>query len=278
MKGKCVPLRSRIPSPAFLLKLKQDITMDQKITGFIAVAVATVLTGLIYTYRLGGDNYVFLTDVLAVIFSLAAIVVGILTMHLYGGLKTLHGKALFYFILGISSWFLAELIWLTFDGSAVYVSETLRILGYIPIALGFHTSLRISDVKFKYTRKKVFTIFIMFMIFAIIYLNVIPITLNPASFLSNLLSNGYIIADFVLLFGMFSLVKVSFSFKKGYLSYGWIFMAIAFTCVFIFNVYFALFPFAFGDTIEIFWLASYIFLAYGFFYLRYSLVELKKRI
>ncbi len=252
--------------------------MNQKLTGFVFVVIALFLTIFVYAYKSGGENYVFLTDVLAVLFSSVTIVIGVSTMRLYGGLKTLHGKALFFFILGISSWFLAELIWLIFNEPVAFVSETLRILGYIPIALGFHTSLRISDVKFKYTRKRVFTIFVLFIMFAIIYLNVIPIALSPSSLLDNILSNGYIVADFILLFGMFSLVKVSFSFKKGYLSYGWIFMAIAFACVFIFDIYFAMFPYTFGDPIEIFWLANYIFLSYGFFYLRYSLIELKNKI
>ena len=130
--------------------------MNQKIAGFIFTVIILILTIFIYAYRLGGDNYILLTDTLAAVFSLAAIVIGYLTMRLYGGLKTLHGKALFYFILGISSWFLAESIWLTFNVSAAYISESLRILGYIPIALGFHTSLLISDVKFKYTKKKLF--------------------------------------------------------------------------------------------------------------------------
>ena len=250
--------------------------MNQKIPGIIVALVGIIFTILVYVYRLGAENYVFLTDALAVVFSFAAIVIGAFTIRLYGNLKTLHGKALFYFVLGICSWFFAELIWLMFGEPVTLISETLRILGYVPIALGFHTSILISDVKFRYTRKRIFSIFVAFIIFAIIYLNVIPITLNPAYFMNNILSNGYIVADFILLFGVFSLVKVSFSFKKGYLSYGWIFIAIAFVSVFIFNAYFSLFPYIQGDPIEIFWLANYIFLTYGFFYLRYSLVELKK--
>jgi hypothetical protein len=250
--------------------------MNQKMLGLAFVITGLLLTILVYSYRLGDQNYVLLTDALAAAFSLITIAIGYLTMRLYGGLKTLHGRALLCFILGVSSWFLAELVWLAFG--AAYISEALRILGYVPMALGFHTSLLISDVKFRYTRKRVFSLFLAFMAFAVVYLNVIPVTLNPSSLLGNIMSNGYLVADFVLLFGLFSLVKVSFSFKRGYLSFGWIFMALAFACVFVFDVWFALYPYAFGDPIEIFWLASYIFLSYGFFYLRYSLVELRKAI
>jgi hypothetical protein len=250
--------------------------MDQKMIGLAFMIPALLLTILVYSYWPLCQNYVLLTDALAAAFSLATIATGYFTMRLYGGLKTLHGRALFYFILGVSSWFLGEFTWLAFGNP--YVSETLRILGYVPMALGFHTSLRISDVKFRYTRKRVFSLFLAFIAFAIVYLNLIPITLNPSSLLENILSNGYLVADFVLLFGLFSLVKVSFSFKKGYLSFGWIFMALAFACVFVFDVWFALYPYAFGDPIEVFWLASYIFLSYGFFYLRHSLVELRKAI
>lgn len=246
--------------------------------GFIVTAAVLIITIFIYAYRVGGDYYILLTDVLAAVLCFAAIVVGYFTMRLYGSLKTLHGKALSYFIIGLSLWFLAETLWLIYGTSALFLLEELRFLGYIPLALGFHTSLLISDVKFKYTRKRLFMMFIIFITFAVMYLNIVPVATSAQTLIENIMSNGYIIADFVLLFGMFSLVKVSFSFKKGYLSYGWIFMALAFTSVFIFNVYFALKPFYYGDPIEIAWLANYIFLSYGFFYLRYSLVELRQAI
>jgi len=76
------------------------------------------------------------------------------------------------------------------------------------------------------------------------------------------------VLDFVLLFGIFLLLKACMDCKKGSISTGWLIIAIAFVSVFIFDVYFAFYYnlYQFGDMVEIFWLANYILLSYGFFY------------
>ncbi len=241
--------------------------IDNNKKGFIVMAIVLLATIVMYLTRFGGDNYIFLTDFLAVFYSFSAAVLGIYAVRIYS-LKSLQGKTLFLIVLGIASWFLAELIWIIFSQSVRYYSELLRFLGYIPLILAFFSVSSISDPELRKQRKKFIYLFIIFLIFAIIYLNIIPVVFGGASLLENVLNNGYIVADFVLLFGIFLLVKTSLAFKKGSLSIGWLIIAIAFIPVFIFDVYFA-FNFSSylsGDIIEIFWLSTYIVLGYGFFY------------
>ena len=106
------------------------------------------------------------------------------------------------------------------------------------------------------------------MIFSIIYLNLIPIIFGGVSLLVSLLTAGYVVADFVLLFGLFLLVNACLACRKGSISIGWLIIAIAFVSTFVFDVYYAFYfqSYAFGDLIEVFWLANYILLSYGFFY------------
>jgi len=229
--------------------------------------VVLLVTIFIYLTRFGGEKYIFLTDILALIYSFITVVLGILAVRIYS-LKSYQGKALFLIVLGIFIWFLAELIWLIFFLSAYYYVEFLRFFGYIPLIAAFLIVSSISDPTFRKRRKKLIYLFIVFLIFTVIYLNVLPIIFGTTSLLENILNNGYIVADFVLLFGIFLLVRTSLAFKKGSLSIGWLVIAVAFIALFIFDIYFAFNfnSYNFGDLIEIFWLLPYILLSYGFFY------------
>lgn len=230
----------------------------------IAVLLVTVI---IYLTRLGGDKYIFLTDFLAVLYSFFAIVFGIYAIRIYS-LKSLQGKALFLIVLGLIIWFMAELIWLVLFQSAFYYVEFLRFFGYVPLIAAFFSVSSISDPILRKQKKKLFYLFAIFLIFAIVYLNIIPVIFGGTSLVENILNNGYVVADFVLLFGIFLLLKTSLAFKKGSLSPGWLIIALGFIALFIFDVYFAFYfeTYYFGDFIEIFWLLPYILLSYGFFY------------
>jgi len=235
--------------------------------GFIAMIAILLVTIILYFTRFGGEKFVFLTDFLAVIFSFFAVVMGIYAVKMYS-LKSLQGKALFLIVLGIGIWFTAELIWLVFFTTAYIYVEILRFLGYIPLIAAFFSVSSLSDPDLRKQRKKWFYLFAIFLIFTIIYLNVVPVIFGSTSLLENILNNGYVVVDFVILFGVFLLLKTSIAFKKGSLSLGWLIVALAFIALFIFDVYFA-FNFDyynFGDLIEIFWLAPYIIISYGFFF------------
>ena len=251
--------------------------MDNNKKGFIVVIVVFLVTILLYITRFGGEKYIFLTDLLAVLYSFVAIIIGLYAIRMYS-FKSLQGKALFLIVLGLIIWFLAELIWLIFFRSAYVYVESLRFLGYVPLIAAFFSISSISDPILRKQRKKLLYLFVIFLIFAIIYLNVIPVIFGGTSLLENILNNGYVVVDFILLFGIFLLLKTSIEFKKGSLSFGWLIIALAFIALFIFDVYFAFYfdSYYFGDLIEIFWLSPYILLSYGFFYQYQALKDFLK--
>lgn len=235
--------------------------------GFIATIALLIVTILTYITKVGGNNFILFTDILAVVYSFVVVLLGIFAVKIYS-LKSLQGKVLFSMVLGSTSWFLAELIWLIFLKHGVYYSEFLRFFGYAPFVIGFFITSDISDPEFRKHKKKLIYLFIIFLISSVMYLNIVPIVFGGTSLLENLLNNGYIVADFILLFGVYLLLKTSLAFKKGSMSFGWLVMSIAFMSTFIFDVYFAFNfkTYLFGDIIEIFWLTTYVLLAYGFFY------------
>jgi len=226
-----------------------------------------LVTVLIYATRFGGDNFVVLTDSLAVVYSFVAIIFGILAVRIYS-IKSLQGKTLFMILLGTIIWFAADLIWLLFFRTSYAYVESLRFLGYIPFIAAFFSVTTISDPKIRSERKQLFYLFAIFMVFAVIYLAAIPVIFGSVSIVEVILNNGYIVVDFILLFGVFLLIKTSLAFKKGSLSIGWFIIAVAFISIFVFDVFFAFNfdTYYFGDFIEIFWLFPYLFLSYGFFY------------
>ena len=153
--------------------------MDNIKIGFIATIAVLIVTIAIYLTRFGGNSYIFLTDFLAVIYSLSAVVIGIYSVRIYS-LKSLQGKALFLMVIGITSWFLAEFIWLLFFRSVAYYSEFLRFLGYAPLIVAFFGVLLISDPTFRKHKRRIIFLLTIFLIFSIIYLNLIS-----KSFISN---------------------------------------------------------------------------------------------
>jgi len=168
---------------------------DTKEKRLIVLIVGIVLTLIIYATKLGGDQYIFITDFLAVIFSLVAVIIGIYAVRIYT-LKSLQGKALFFIVLGVSIWFLVELSWLFFFQAIFVYAEIFRFIGYLPLILGFFIVSSISDPSLRKKMKKIIYLFIIFIVFAIVYLNIIPVIFGSTSLVENILNNGYIVADF----------------------------------------------------------------------------------
>jgi len=225
-----------------------------------------LITILTYLVKFGGESHIFITDFLAALYSFIAIVIGIFAIKIYS-LKSLQGKTLALIVLGIISWFLADFIFLIFSSPARYYSESLRFLGYLPLIIAFFGVLRISDPAVRESRRKLFYFFGIFLTFSIVYLGILPLVLGSKSFLGVVLTEGYVMADFILLFGVFLLLKTSLAFKTGSMEKGWLVIAIAFLSTFIFDLYFAFNSqvYSFGDFMEIFWLLTYVLLAYGLF-------------
>jgi len=242
--------------------------MDNK-KGLIWIGAIFLLTLVIYFTKLGRENYVLITDLLAVVYSAIAIIFGLYAIKIYS-LKSLQGKTLFLITLGIGSWFLAELIWFIFSYSVRYYSEFFRFLGYLPLVIAFFIFLKLSNPEIRKSSKKLFCIFLIFLAFTVLYLNIVPVIFGNVSLLDSILTGGYVIADFVLLFGIALLIKTSYDFGEGSMSQGWFIMAFAFISIFIFDVYFAFNSqdYYSGDLIEIFWLSSYLLVSYGFLYHR----------
>jgi hypothetical protein len=230
----------------------------------LAVAGCLAITIVLYLTRLGGSRYVLLTDILTLIFAIMAVAAGVQAMRIYG--KSLQGQALKMLTLGVGIWALAELVWLLFFSSAYVVVETLRFVGYVPLILAFVKILKVSDPAFRRQRRKWVTLFGGLLIFSGAYLLVLPTILGEVAFWDNFTNNGYVLVDFILLFGIFLLLRTTMRFSKGSLAEGWLILAMGFLSLLIFDIYFAFqyASYAFGDFIEIFWVITYLLLALGF--------------
>jgi len=232
--------------------------------------ITTITIGLvlaIYQFKPGNDNFMLLTDIVALVLSIGAVIFGILAVKTYG-MQSLHGRSLILILYGISIWALAESIWVVFFQKAYLVVETLRFVGYIPATIGFFHVLKVSDPKYREKRKSILLFLYAFLIFSITYILLTPFIFGNKSLLDSITVNGYIIADFSLLFGIFLLLKASYSYRGGQLSQVWKIFALSYLMIFVFDIYFALNweTYYFGHFIEVLWLINYILVALGFYY------------
>ncbi len=243
----------------------------------IATGASIALAILLYAFRIGGESYIFITDVAAVVFSLISVITGILAIRVYN-IRSLHGRALFLILLGISMWFIAEVLWIIFMSPLRLVLEALRISGYIPMTMGFFYVLSISDPRFREEKKSILLLLSGFLIFSIAYLNAVPVLLGQQSIVESIITNGYIVADFSLIFGIALLLKVSLSFRGGYMSRVWMIFSLGFLAILIFDLNFALNYKTYdqGNPSEIFWLLNYILISFGFYYNRHVISRLKR--
>lgn len=244
------------------------------IASLIAV-VGLIFSIAVYVFKIGGEHFIFITDFIAALYSLIAVVFGIMAFRIYK--NSLHGKSLILILMGIFLWSSAEILWLLFFTKIYVAVESLRLLGYIPLTIGFFYALIVSDPKFRQEKKHILIVIVAFLIFSAIYLILTPVVLGAQSLLKSITINGYIGADFSLLFGIFLLMKVSFSYKGGYMSKVWFIFAAAFACAFFFDLYFAFYwkTYYQGSYKEILVLLNYILTALGFYYNIYAMNSLR---
>ena len=243
--------------------------MKLKLTAFLVplgiAIVAFVLPLLLYLKKLGGGNFLYLTDLVAVLYSFIAVVVGFI--FLKGKKDTLYGKSLLLILLGIFFWFLADFLWLIFAEKVYLFVESLRLFGYIPMTLGFFFIFRSSYPNFKEPKMYIIILY-SFFIFSMIYLFAIPILFGNESLLDSLTVNGYLVADFILIFGILLLIIASYLYRGTFLSLIWIIFALAFISVFSFDIHFASTweTYYFGHISELLLLLNYILTALGFYF------------
>ena len=251
--------------------------MNKMKQAIITAVLIVFFTIIIYLLKIGGRNFIFITDVLAIFYVAVALYFGY-KAYLKYTLASIHGKSLFLMLFGLFLWFLAEVLWMLFQTHVLVVLESLRLLGYIPFSIGFIYILKLSDPKFREHNKHLLEIMGLFLLFAVIYLTLVPIFFGHESFFQTITTNGYIITDFILLFGIGILLKVSHSFRGGKMSRAWMLFAVGFSFVFLFDLYFAIYhnSYYFGHIAEIFWLLGYVFVAFGFYYNCLFLESLEK--
>lgn len=227
---------------------------------------AIAFTYFFYAFHVGGDQFVFWSDALATTYSCIAVAAGILCSYRYR--KSHYQKAFLLLTAGMSFWALAEAIWFFTSPSSYIIVEALRFLGYIPFTFGFFYILKITDSEYRSSKKYVLFILGIFLLFSIVYLNVMPIFFQGQTVWDSLTINGYIVADFSILFGIKMLLGASLISRGGYLSRVWVLFALSFFSILIFDLYFAanFESYYFGHMSEVLWLLNYVFAAFGFLY------------
>lgn len=205
------------------------------------------------------------------------------------GLNNVHGRSILYMSLGLSCWFIADLIsnatCFNFNETiAGPLSDIIYILGYPFIMIGFAKELKFIDIK--WTGKKIFYALLLsftFVISATILIsNNLHIQDNQS--LETIINLLYAGGDAVLaIMAVFILIMV-LEYQKGKMFLPWLYIFIGIFLSYIGDIFYSFYSHQYEQGLKLFkdidliYVASYLFFAYGFFSIDYLILQAQKKI
>ena len=182
------------------------------------------------------------TDYAVPICAFFSVAAGFLLIKKYGIFNSLFGKCFFFLTVGLTLWFLGELLWpiysrvLNVEMPFPSLMDFLWVGGYIFIGIGIYIIFTIFKPNLILKRLTQFLIIFLTLmaILAIIFLT--PI-IYKASFLEQVIYCYYLTADIIIL----SLLMVVYRiFKEGEISKAWLILVLGITVIFLADIFFNL--------------------------------------
>lgn len=241
----------------------------KKLIGFLSLYALIMF--LVLNFKLGGNYFNLINNVFNFSTILIALYFGFLAIK-YFKLKNIQGKIALFISLSIFLWLIADLVWLINDYAVISIADLFYLLGYS--FMSFSLFLGIKLVNQDFLKDKKILVFILFLtiILTYLYFLIMPIKWDlTLTFIENLLTTGYVIADFILLIPTTILIIIIWngSYKETwlYILIGLIFLIIGDTIYTInYNSYTE------GSFMNLVWYYSYLFFSLGLF----SLKEISK--
>ena len=242
---------------------------DRKVV--LLVIFYALVIFVIHYFRLGGKQYSAITTIISYVSGIIPIYFGYLAIN-YFGLKTLQGKSVLFLTIAQAFWMLGDILWLALEivGGTAAVSDIAYIAGYPMVLVGVYFGIKTVNLELVKDYKKIACFTISLLIFFYFYLNYFPASWdNEISFLENVVTYGYSIADLILLASASWLIFIVIS---GSFSIVWLLIGISFLINFLADIYYSLNyeTYANGDLIDLGWYFAYLVYGLGLFYLRYN--------
>jgi len=237
---------------------------------------------LLYVFKPLGENFYVIADILPILNSFLALLLGFYVFKNYG-FNNIQGKALFFISLGLAFWFLGETTWgiyeiiLGIETPSSSIADVFWLLGYPCLLVGFYFLFKLTIID--YSKKRLFglAILIIFVFYLTYYLVQPTLTSTEMVWYNKITTAGYIVGD-VLLITVLIILILQMS-KSKFIKL-WLIVLLAFIFTILADIYYNNFIdiYQTGDFIDILWDLSYLLLAYGLFYHRIITKQILKQI
>ncbi|MEM2138669.1 MAG: hypothetical protein QXM96_00785 [Candidatus Woesearchaeota archaeon] len=249
--------------------IKKDLTKNLTIIFFIFYVIFLFV---FFYFKIGETyyhnilNYLnFLNHIIALFFGYSAIN--------YFKLSNKQGKIAFFISLSVLMWLIGEIIWQFNNNAIISIADFFYLLGYPFMMISIFLAITISDNHFISNKKQLFFLFFGIILITILYFKISPINWQKEiSFLENLVTSGYVIADFILLIPCFALILV---FWKGEYKKAWIYLLIGVFFIIIGDTYYAINyeTYEKGSLFDLTWFYGYLFFSLALYTMKQKAQE-----
>lgn len=251
--------------------------MGKKLFPFFLIGFLAV-TSAIYVFMLGGSSHALLTNGLFLLPPALASLTGLGAAAIYG-FSNPHGRTHLLLSLGFIAWFIGEVIWfylrviLNVDPYPS-AADIFYLVGYPLLFAGLFNELRQQKISLKD-----FDPFVRIVLgfaavivgFLVFYFGVFQAFDPSVTVMENLITMSYGLGDLVLIVPAVLILKTTLDYQKGKLFSPWMYLFAGLFLTLVADVLYAVFNDLYSSSvwpytlIDLFWIAGYLSLAYGFF-------------
>ncbi len=216
-------------------------------------------------------------NTLYLIFPIVTTLIGLYSSSIYG-FKSSNGRALILINGGLVCMLIAESIWYVSDnftssgGIIPSWADVFFLLSYPFFGAGVYQGFIAAEIKFKNVKKSLLYLALLaslILTILVVYFDIYKAYDSTVELLVNITNMGYGVVDLVLVVSSLFTILVASEYKGGKLASFWGAMALGFLFNLIADILSAMYegPYLEGlkpyGYIDLFWIAAYLFLAYG---------------
>lgn len=260
--------------------------MNKRTILVIAFLLFSVETIALYWFKFGFDN-ILLRELLYLVPPFFAMVAGIVALFTFG---FANARSLTFILLtaGVSYWFFGELLFAYYQyilhvDSYPSAADFFYVLAYPMFFAGLINEIRIAQINWKgISKPTLFLLTLVGLLLGVIvgYFGIYQAYAPDEPLLSNLVAIGYGVGDLLLVLITILLLVLVWEFRGGKMSKVWLLLFGALIMTLVADILFARFSneytmqvWFYKSLLDSFWMAGYLFFAFAFFELSFSLED-----
>ncbi len=242
-------------------KIKPSRTIDWPLLSLIILFILMVV---FFALKPGGEEvFNIFNRVITLLLPLMAILSGIYLLKTFS-IKSLQGKAVLFFTISFLLYWIGDIIWMFYKEAVVSPADIPYLLFYIPFMAAIICGIRMSNPDMFTDKRKIILLSLITLVIIVAYLIFFPFSWDSTvSFIENLVTVGYVLADLILII---PLAFLCYSLLSGALSSGWVLIFFGYALLIVGDLGYALnySSYAAGNLIDLAWNTGFLLFTYAF--------------